>query len=609
MSGSFARRSDMRLRGITLANFKSCSGKIEIPLGRITYLVGPNGAGKSNVLEGIQKIADMLAEGKHVPEPDEYFDNDDDNDMEIGATFELSDKEQHRFIRQQARIPLVAKNNLGPDMPFRFIKYVATPNYNTHLKDEIWLSTDGYKLELFARVRRTGNKFILDRRNIEKSFGASRLPPMTSTSHDNPIHIGELFSLIDSSLLTSIQIMFRAMRFVETDRRIPATVPAKESHEISPTGKNLPNELNDRPRAEQVAFDEILAVITHGDPMGVEPRAVGSDLVLAAHEKGLTRRSRHTDLGSGQLQTLILCWQTFQQDSAIVVLKEPELHMHAGWQKRMLGMIRQKSARDNIQFIIETHSPVFLGTGDDENVLLVSKSEGRTSIVRIAPENMRLIREELGISHADALYNTRVLFVEGESEFAALPIFWRALRSDLGPSPSLFSLGGAGNTKHLRLILEYLKDDDRRFFAILDHHDDALSHVEGLQPDLLPHGGLYILKGSFEDEFTSGQIARAANNLAKKAGLDLRLTHEELDATGSKDGMIKAVKRRWFEVGGASLNKADLAAELARLCGKDNIPGEIRAALEAAAASLGGLGAAGPGSELAAAGAAGEGVP
>ena len=579
--------SALRLCGITLANFRSFSGRIEFPLGRITYIIGPNGAGKSNMLEGVQKIADMMAGGRHAPQPDEYFDDDDDSAMELGATFELSDREQFRLLKHTARLANIDKRDLGPNLPFRFLKYVATPDYETDLKGEIRLSTSGRKLEPFVRATRTGSSVVLACRDIEKScIKGSPLPPMTTTSHDKPVRIGDLFSLIDPSLLTYIQIMFNGMRVIEIDRSIPATVPVQESHEISPSGRNLPNELNDLPRADQAAFDEIMARATHGDPTGVEPRTAGSDLVLEAHERGLARKTKHTDLGSGQIQTLILGWQTFQRDSSIVVLKEPEMHLHAERQKRLLEMIRQKSSRDDVQFIIETHSPVFLGAGKDETVLLAAKSEGRTSVARVLPENMRLIREELGISHADALYNTRVLFVEGASELAAFPMFWRTLYPDLGFVPSFFSLGGSGNTKHLRLMLEYLRADDRRFFAILDNHDDARAHIKRRECGGLLGDSYRLLPRSFEDEFAGEQIAAAFRAMAAGEGSTPLVDAGALDAARRDGRTAEHLSSLWAEEIGSKFDKVRLAGLLGRLPGGE-IPAGIKGALDAAAACFG----------------------
>lgn len=579
------------LRSILLKNFRSIGENdgagVEIPLARINYIIGPNGAGKSNIVAGLEAIAAIFAGRTYEPKPVDHFDRDPARAMELGATMEMSDEERLRFLSSLAAGSETVSTEDAARFPaLRTVSYSVVFANDKRQSEKISIDINDGASHTLSEACRDEEEMITvkvaslkmsDQKNEIRSLSSSDKVTQFPSTH-------ELVGYAHPFLLGALKRHFDGFRMIDTDRKIAASVPAREPQGVSPDGGNLPAELDGLGRDMQTEFDEYMRAITHGDPVGVEPHLRKSEFVLKIKEAGLGARGTHTDLGSGQEQSLILGWHMFNASGTILIVREPELHMHAERQKQILRLIRRDD--HGLQFVIETHSPIFLGTRNDENVLLVKKSEGRTCVAKIAPENMRLIREELGISHADALYNTRVLFVEGESEFAAFPVFWKALRPDLGPAPTLFSLGGAGNTKHLRLILEYLKDDDRRFFAILDRHDDAVAHAKNLPPALLPSDSLHILKKSFEDEFTGDQISRAANNLAKKAGLDLRLTPEELDAAGRKGAMIKAVKRRWFEVAATPLNKADLATELARLCGRE-IPAGIRAALEAAAASLG----------------------
>ena len=580
----------MRLHAIHLKNFRSFGDEagagIEIPLARINYLIGPNGAGKSNALAGLKRLARILVGGEYKPGPSDYFDNETNLTMELGATMELSKDERLRILNQSANKPPGVEQGKPPIRSmFSFVKYsVAFVNGEKHaekLSATVW---DG-SFKTFSEAYKKGSDCVVSLRKLRMiNLESMSVPDLSSSANQRLPSTNDIIGWVSPSLSEDIKMYFSGLRDLGIGRKIAAAVPAREAKGVSSDGGNLPAEMNGLDRDGQYEFDKHMNEITHGDPESIETDLRGSELVLQMKEDGLKRRGTHADLGSGQEQSLILCWQLRNLPKTLFIIREPELHLHPERQKQIRLQIQR--ADPSLQFIIETHSPIFLGTGNDENVLLAKKSEGCTHVARIAPESMYVIREELGISHADALYNTRVLFVEGKSEFVAFPVFWKALRPDLGPVPSLFSLDGAGNTKHLRLILEYLKDDDRRFFVILDRHDDAVSHTKNLPPALLPSDSLRILKKSFEDEFTGDQISRAANNLAKKAGLDLWLTSEELDAAGRGGGMIKVVKRRWFEVAATPLNKADLAAELARLCGRE-IPAGIRAALEAAAASLG----------------------
>ena len=579
------------LRSIMLKNFRSIGGEdgagIEIPLARINYIIGSNGAGKSNIVDGLETISAILAGGKYEPKPADHFDRDPARDLELGATVELSNEERLRLLDMLVSASFnTSVEDLSRFPILHLVGYSVTFANSKRQIEKVLISTEGGVFRTLAEARRDRGgitiKFaslkMLEQKNEIVMGTSSRTSAQFPSTH-------ELVGYADPLLSILLKQHFGGFHVVNTDRKIAASVPAREAQGVSPDGANLPAELSGLDRDRQIEFDKYMAAITHGDPIRLEPRPRGSEFVLRMKEAGLGSRGTHADMGSGQEQSLILGWHMFNASGTILVVREPELHLHAERQKQIRRLIRQ--ADSCLQFVIETHSPVFLGTEKDENVLLATKSEGRTRIARIAPESMYLIRDELGISHADALYNTRVLIVEGKSEFVTFPIFWGTLGPDLGPPPSLFSLGGAGNTKHLRLMLEYLKTDDRRFFVILDRHKDAVAHARSLPPDLLPSGSLHILKGSFEDEFTREQIACAANKLAGKAGLDLRLTPEGLDAAGHMDGAIGAVERRWDEVADTQFHKADLAVELALLYAGGKTPKGIRAALEAAATSLG----------------------
>lgn len=581
----------VKLRSISLRNFRSIGDEdgtgIEIPLGRINYLIGPNGAGKSNVLAGLKNVAAILAGGEYKPKKADYFDNDVGRTMELGATVELSKQERLRLLNLSGNKSNAVIHGELPHWPiFHLVKHSVAFVNSEKQGERISTTVKDESFHTLSEAYRKGDKCVVGLRGLKGiDLRNMSLPELSSGTHRGILTTSQIIELVDLSLLETIKVHFSGLRDLGIARNIADTVPAREAAGLSPDGSNLPTELAGLGREEQSGFDEYMRQITHGDPESVEPRMRESNFVLETKEAGLEHRRTHADLGSGQEQSLILGWQLRNPPITLFMIREPELHLHPERQRQIRRQIQLAASR--LQFVIETHSPVFLGTGEGENVLLATKSEGRTRVAKIAPENMRLIREELGISHADALYNTRVVFVEGESEFAAFPVFWKALHPDLGPAPSFFSLGGAGNTKHLRLMLEYLKADDRRFFAILDRHDDALDHAKKLQPDLLPDDNLHILEESFEDEFTSEQVAHAASKLAKQDGFDLQITPEELSAARRESGMIQAVRERWRKSAGAPLNKAKLAAMLAHSCKRDKIPAGIRAALEAAAASLG----------------------
>ena len=589
----------MRLRSISLRNFKSFGDGngdgTEIPLARISYLIGPNGAGKSNVLEGLEKIALMLGGGSYKPERADYFDSDDGRPMVLGATVELSDEERMRLLDLSRNKSVEAARGKLPDMPiFRFVRHSAEYVDGQKRRETISTTVGDDSFHVLAVAYGDGEYYAVEARRL-KTVNPISMPPLELRLDDTDQFPStrKLISLTDPSLSKSMADLFSGLRVIGTGRKIADSVEAGEAKDVSADGHNLPNELVGAGRGGQDAFDRYMEPVTHGDPESIEPGMRGSRFVLETREGGLKRRRTHADLGSGQEQSVILGWQLFKAPFTIIAIREPELHLHANRQKQIRRLIQ--NSRPDLQFVIETHSPVFLGTAGDETVLLATKSGGQTGVARIAPENMGLIREELGISHADALYNENVLFVEGESEFRAFPLLWETLSPGISPPPSCFSLGGAGGAKRLRPMLKYLKSDGRRFFVVLDGHGDTKSHVHKLQREKLLGDNVRLLPQSFEDEFSSAQIIDAVNKAAAEANVRApRLTPEELDAERAGAAVADVVKKRWFEYTGSGLNKVSLARHLGGLP-KGDIPPGIAGALGAAAAHFKARGGGAPG--------------
>lgn len=575
----------MRLHSITLANFRSFEAESEIPLGRITSVIGRNGAGKSHVLDGLQKISAILSGGDYKPDRADYFDDNDEAEMRLGATFELSDSAQRALLERPRTKSAASSDDLVGKPLFRLVRYTAAFKGGALQRQEICLSDRDGKLQPFVIAALRGKRYDTDLRHIEDVNLKNPILPDIQSYHrqeEQRPSMEYLFGKLDHSLSDAVQGLFSGVRFIPTDRVIPDKVPAHQSDDLAPDGRNLPNELNDLRRADQDRFDEIMASITHGDPLGIEPHTAGTDLVLKAREEGLSRGTIHTDLGSGQLQTLILGWLVFRQRGTIIVVKEPELHLHAERQRQILRLIRDRSAGDGTQFVIETHSPVFLGNSNDEHVVLVTKDASRSSAAEIGPENVGLIRRELGITHADTLHPPNILFVEGLSDRIVFDAFLRVVSPEHAFLTTIYSLHGARKTINLGALINYLKAGGSRMFAILDEDEEVRRQVEELEEDGLLDDNYHFLAKSLEDEFDSDLIVKAAGEVAAAAGVELSLDAGELqDGREGDDTVIEVVKKHWAKSTCTTLSKPELARRMVSLL-DGHPPRGIRVALEAA---------------------------
>lgn len=493
---------------------------------------------------------------------------------------ELSDGERRKIAgRIKTRSAALSHGDLGGWL-FRRLKY-ETAFSGPSRTQTISLTFMDADYHTFATIEHGRGDHTAARRSVEMiNMRGKSLPDLTPYGVQS-LTPAALFGQVDESLASPTRDLFSGIVHTTTQRSIPESTPARESSGVTPDGDNILNELNDLPREKQLEFDKFLAAITDGSITGVEPKMRGSELGLEATEPGLDGRTPHTDLSSGQRQLVLLALQLFTRPGTVFILTEPELHLHARAQKRVHAGLRNASA--NLQIVVETHSPIFLGTDKNESAILITKDEGRSHATPIIPDNVGVIRRELGIAHHDALYHENILFVEGHSEFAAFPNMLSTLGYEYAPRTALFNLGGAGGTAHLGLLLDYFKADGRNAFVILDRNRGALSSIASLQSrKILGVGDHFILPGDFEDTFASTTIANAVEKMAQGVGSGPVLTAEDIDRQrGEGKSTANILKKAWRQATSHGLSKVDLARHLAALPA-DEIPRDIKVALKAA---------------------------
>jgi len=103
----------------------------------------------------------------------------------------------------------------------------------------------------------------------------------------------------------------------------------------------------------------------------------------------------------------------------IMILDEPDLHIHPELQKRMLTYMRKRAYDDNVQFIIATHSPIMINeAASDELYSLVAKGTDRNDNqlrkVISNQEKLNLFKDVCG-DVAILTLGKPIVFIEGKA--------------------------------------------------------------------------------------------------------------------------------------------------------------------------------------------------
>lgn len=165
-------------------------------------------------------------------------------------------------------------------------------------------------------------------------------------------------------------------------------------------------------------------------------RLVGESLVFDKNIKEGTVSIPPYLKGGGVQMILHLLHEIENTSADIVLIEEPENHLHPRLIKKLMKRIKEISEKQKKQFFITTHSPFVIDSGLLSDVWFIWQEEGRTKIKRVADKKELGSKFfQMGINPGDFLLSNFILIVEGSSD----SIFLRGVAGKLGKS---FGEGG-----------------------------------------------------------------------------------------------------------------------------------------------------------------------
>jgi predicted ATP-dependent endonuclease of OLD family len=154
--------------------------------------------------------------------------------------------------------------------------------------------------------------------------------------------------------------------------------------------------------------------------------------------------------GERELLTYLFAIFALNVRDALIIVDEPELHLHPRWQKTLLQLFIRLSESTGNQFLLATHSPTFVSPESIQYVSRVFSREQRSHILRLdmkaLPEPKHLLNIVNSQNNERLFFADSVVLVEGLSD----RIFFEEVLNQLGRSRSsqaiveVVSVGGKG---------------------------------------------------------------------------------------------------------------------------------------------------------------------
>jgi len=276
----------------------------------------------------------------------------------------------------------------------------------------------------------------------------------------------------------------------------------------------------------------------------------------------------------------------------LLIVDEPELHLHPDLQTKILTYFRTLSAGSNVQFIISTHSPTLLDQAlDDELYIFRAPIEGATSdnqLKKVASniEKLEALKQLAGNTYL-VTTGRSIICIEGDADPATNPADIRLFQL-LYPRANAFTFVPTGGKANVIKTVQQLRDHlptehfGIKIFGITDQ-DQTRTSLDGIYvlPVSMIENLLLHEDCLFECVTTLGVSAFATIDQLKESLSKIvqELKDEEIEFRIMRNLKAKTIRLRGKSVNELKSNLAITVEEIKNILPEDN---ELQAIVESA---------------------------
>jgi putative ATP-dependent endonuclease of the OLD family len=230
----------------------------------------------------------------------------------------------------------------------------------------------------------------------------------------------------------------------------------------------------------------------------------------------------------------------------LLLIEEPEVHLHAQRQLRVMDYMQRQAKSRNVQILVTTHSPNLASAIKLDNIVILRNGKAyplAREHTRLEASDYSFMARFLDVTKANLFFARGVLIVEGDSEALLLPTLARLVgRGFTEHGVSVVNVGGTGLRRYARIFQRKDTASDTELeipvacLADLDVMPNCAPGILGLQSAQQPGRRRWKTKDDIADlpAFRLGKEAKASGQYVRTFVSD-EWTLEYSLALGVKD--------------------------------------------------------------------------
>lgn len=481
----------MKVRRVLVENVRSFLNAEELTIdGNISIIIGPNGGGKTNLLDTISTALRLFLLkswlSRHSPTAEwqdrhEWIANDSINTTSLEKHSKGKDKSQRieidiELTERDLENINKTKSEAGMHIEKAKGRYTSLPIEQASLWDTSSLSIG----QIFKYT-------ILDNQ-------LQNLEDISAQIFQQYLNIYEIDSRIRSEISTStlstpmislpvnrsssgLQVSIALADFNESDHKRSVDAASSRSAgsivslaigRLARHFRNLLEEDNGKAKETFYSDPQIQTFTSTLKSLGYGWKLECVNKDRNQYDIRLSKQGSSFLVGaasSGEKELLIYLFAIYALNirDALIIIDEPELHLHPRWQKTLLELFEKLTAETGNQFLMATHSPVFVSPSSIHYVSRVYSENQQSKIVRLTdkelPDAKHLLNMVNSQNNERLFFADKVILVEGISDRIFFEVLFTKLEvgKNTGTVYEIINVGGKGMFEPYRKLLNACK--------------------------------------------------------------------------------------------------------------------------------------------------------